>query len=482
MAFVFRRTFHTVRHLARIGTASREGFPRSNMNSSDLPIEFLPPINRTMRELDKSFFQKIIPIAAATISDPKNISPVRKVLDLTGENLSLWPIKNLVPDPQAPGAKCLLLRPGVTAGARDNWSKELQDLVDQGKIKIHSYDLKLSYDDWGMKLILDAILPEMSPEETETPAGFSIIGHVAHVNLREQYLPWKNLIGQVLLDKNPQITTVINKLNDVGAENEFRTFPYEVLAGPDDLDVTVHEADCEFKFNFGKVYWNTRLNTEHQRVIQKFKPGEAVCDVMAGVGPFAVPAGKRKVFVWANDLNPESYKALEWAAKRNKVDQYVEGYCKDGRDFIRWATDTLPASRRFVVDTTKQKGKPPIKTNLKEPETFDHYVMNLPKTAVEFLDAFRGLYYGKEALFEPHTRGKLPMIHVYLFTERNGPGTTQTREEEQQVCKTISQHLRHDLTPETPDMELLYVRLVSPNKKMYRASFRLPPEVAFDHR
>ena len=38
-------------------------------------------------------------------------------------------------------------------------------------------------------------------------------------------------------------------------------------------------------------------------MIDRFKPGEAVCDVMAGVGPFAVPAGKRKVFVWANDLN-----------------------------------------------------------------------------------------------------------------------------------------------------------------------------------
>jgi tRNA (guanine37-N1)-methyltransferase len=53
--------------------------------------------------------------------------------------------------------------------------------------------------------------------------------------------------------------------------------------------------------------------------VEKFRPGEAVCDVMAGVGPFAVPAGKKGVFVWANDLNPDSFASLGEAVERNKV-------------------------------------------------------------------------------------------------------------------------------------------------------------------
>ena len=142
---------------------------------------------------------------------------------------------------------------------------------------------------------------------------------IAHLNLRNDYLPYKHLIAEVLIDKNHVVRTVINKTDEVGEQNEYRTFSYELLAGENDMNVEVSEENCTFRFDYSKVYWNTRLNTEHRRLVDKFKPGEAVCDVMAGVGPFAVPAGKKNVFVWANDLNPDSYKSLKDAIERNKV-------------------------------------------------------------------------------------------------------------------------------------------------------------------
>jgi tRNA (guanine37-N1)-methyltransferase len=61
----------------------------------------------------------------------------------------------------------------------------------------------------------------------------------------------------VLGDKNPMVKTVINKLDNVGTENAFRTFQYEVLYGPDDMNVELREQGCTFKFDFAKVYWNT---------------------------------------------------------------------------------------------------------------------------------------------------------------------------------------------------------------------------------
>lgn len=123
----------------------------------------------------------------------------------------------------------------------------------------------------------------------------------------------------MIIDKNPKMRTVINKTNDVGTESEYRTFGYEVLAGPDDLNVELRENGCTFAFDYSKVYWNSKLEGEHTRLIKTFKPGEVVCDVMAGIGPFAVPAGRNGVFIFANDMNPESYRYLDQAIHKNKA-------------------------------------------------------------------------------------------------------------------------------------------------------------------
>jgi tRNA (guanine37-N1)-methyltransferase len=76
-----------------------------------------------------------------------------------------------------------------------------------------------------------------------------------------------------------------------------------------------------FAFDFTKVYWNSRLHTEHERLVQLFSPDDVIADVFAGVGPFALPAAKKGCGVLANDLNPESYKWLVRNVGSNKVCQ-----------------------------------------------------------------------------------------------------------------------------------------------------------------
>ena len=352
------------------------------------------------------------------------------------------------------------------------------------------FELVLTYDDWGMTDILDAILPELPGDEGQNPSGFAQVGHVAHLNLREQFLPYKYLIGQVLVDKNHGVRTVINKLQDVGTDSIFRTFPYEVLAGPDDLDVTLHHANCEFKFNFGEVYWNTRNGHEHERLVATFQEGEAVCDVMAGVGPFAIPAGKRHIWVRANDLNPAGYRALVAAAHANKVEPFVQSYCMDGRAFIKAATqDLLSDNRKFKLRpkptvsrtaTIEEKRRAAAHaaqntTELIEPKTFDHFIMNLPASAIEFLDAYKGLYHGQEHLFT-HDR-KLPMIHLYTFQTRDEDDNEEN--EKSALLDRVSGYLGYVLDTKRDEVILHRARLVAPKKLFYCASFRLPAAVAF---
>ena len=374
------------------------------------------------------------------------------------------------------------------------------------------YTLQMNYSHWGYDELVRAILPADLLEDA--PGAFSQAGHLAHVNLRDAYLPYKHLLAQLILDKNPAIRTVVNKTEDVGAHSVFRTFPMEVLAGPADTVVTVKESGCSFVFDFAKVYWNTRLAYEHERLIARFSPGEAVCDVMAGVGPFAVPAGKKGDFVWANDLNPDSHAALALNITRNKVAPFVRPHNADGRLFIRHSIRTLhalhasPDSPPVVIVPAPaaktgrhSKQQPPRTVPL--PPTFAHFVMNLPASAVEFLDAFRGAYHGLEHLFaagggdgtststnsgdggdggggstnSSSSSGtlQLPLIHVHTFHRE-----TPERGEEfakQDIVAAISRHLGCPVDAQQVDLHT--VRRVAPNKAMYCASFRLPAQAAF---
>lgn len=292
-----------------------------------------PPMLGPSTILNKAAFSKTVNIAAASILDNKNISRIRQSLAKHSDILPLERLSVIQPDPDASlaaqGRKCLLLKPTISPKEPETWGPRVSELVRKGEVGLVHFHLRLDYDYWTSRDVLISLLPEELHDDI--PGGFNTAGHVAHLNLRDQHLLYKQLIGQVIVEKNQHIRTVINKTDNVGTESEFRTFGYEVLAGPDDLNVEVNENGCVFKFDYSKVYWNSKLEKEHTRLIRLFEPGEVVCDVMAGIGPFAVPAGKRGVFVWANDYNPESYKYLQDAISKNKV---IVPHYKAFRQFV----------------------------------------------------------------------------------------------------------------------------------------------------
>jgi hypothetical protein len=158
------------------------------------------------------------------------------------------------------------------------------------------------------------------------------------------------------------------------------------------------------------VYWNSRLQREHEHMVTTVvPPGTTVADVFCGVGPFAVPLGLRGCTVHANDLNPASHSALVENVRRNKVAQRVRCTNLDGRAFILTAfAQRLP----FTVA-----------------------LMNLPADGLEFLDAFVGAW-GHElrrpdavaegaaapvksasSVPQEYTPNALPVVHCYCFSK-----------------------------------------------------------------
>jgi tRNA (guanine37-N1)-methyltransferase len=443
-------------------------------------LDLTPPINRKMTELDRDFFQRKVSLVYAFFKDPKLVGVFTK--NHPDDLLDLKRVKLVLKLGQDRG---VLLNQNLhnVDDANKVLSGKALEFITQNNIPLKPYELTIGYDFWRSDEILTSILPEQFINEV--PTGFTITGHVAHLNLREEFKPFGKLIGQVILDKNPNIRTVVDKLDTI--HSVYRTFAMEVLAGDHDLIVEQRESNCVFRFDFEKVYWNSRLHTEHEKLVSKFKEGELVCDVMAGVGPFSVPAGKKKVFVISNDLNPDSYKYMLENITRNKVSEFVEPLNIDGRvliqDIIKRIKD-FSSKRNDLVKINKRrkisKDQPSIIETQEYPipKFVSHFVMNLPDSALEFVNEYNGIYADYPEI--RNVEGfQLPFVHAYCF-EKFSPDEPEPSEEElhHRVFEKIKKIMQYDNLV-FDEFSFHTVRKVAPTKPMFRVSFQLPEEVAF---
>jgi len=435
-----------------------------------------------------------------------------KTLTLSQDNQKMY--RKIVLDPEKAGLK---KSGGDEIGtSTTSMYLDLKALLEEEpqSYRLGRHTIVLNYQDWTAEEILSRLL---LPENVkEVPSAFEAVGHLAHVNLRDEVLPYKYLVGKVLLDKNtPRIRTVVNKLGSI--DNKFRTFGMEVIAGDDSAkdgkswsDVIVKEEGCEYSLDFRKVYWNSRLGGEHRRLVkvirkdalaraqsnqrgeengtesndksasEKPKTSLVVADLMAGIGPFAIPltartkesnhprkedrgGAKKKnkkknqtanklpplpIVVYANDLNPSSYEYMVVNAKRNRSDFITNDDFMDSN-----GVDNKHKLYAYNMDARA------FCHRLQDKRIFpDHCIMNLPAIALEFLDAFRGF---------PRD-GELPRIHVHCFA----PKDTQTAKQE--IWNRVETALGCALDENNDKVQIHPVRDVAPNKNMYCISFRLP--------
>lgn len=303
-----------------------------------------------------------------------------------------------------------------------------------------SKDLTLTYDNYSHDTILKSVLPDGF-------SSFTRVGHILHVNLKDHLLPYKKLIGDVLLEKVKNCSSVVNKLDMI--DNTYRNFQMEVLSGIENMETSVKENNCIFEFDFSTVYWNSRLSTEHERIVGKLSSGDVFIDIFAGVGPFSVPIAKRKCFVYANDLNPESFKWLNHNCKKNKVrEQHIKTFNKDGRDFIK--SDV----KNVILEHLNQR-------NI-------HIAMNLPALAVEFVEGFVGLLTDNQKEIKNN-----PILYVYCFAKGSESNTD--------YCTIAKNLLNRNVNLDISDkiLDIFEVRTVSNYKKMIRITLKLDGDILF---
>lgn len=358
------------------------------------------------------------------------------------------PVQHLVDSKDSNYTKCIYLNPGKIENFIDFSENDRESLNQQGinEKNFDTVDVELNYENWAFDAIFKAVLPE----NEEIASSFSQIGHIIHLNLRDHLLDYRYLIGQVLLDKIKNCTTVVNKSKII--DNTYRVFSMELLAGKEDFTVTVKENNCIFQFDFSKVYWNPRLGKEHERILSFLKTNDVLFDVFCGVGPFAIPAAKKKIKVFANDLNPDSYRWLIHNAEKNKIKQeYFKAYNQDGKDFI------CNVFKDYVINLCKGDEKLNVDAKI-------HVTMNLPEIGVEFIKHFNSLINDKDLIEKLNND---IIVYVYCFAT----GCEPVNVAKEKVNNSIGFDISYCI------LDVFDVRNVSPKKEMMRVTFKLTKEI-----
>jgi tRNA (guanine37-N1)-methyltransferase len=191
------------------------------------------------------------------------------------------------------------------------------------------------------------------------PQAFDIVGDIVIIDIPQPLKPYQNLIGEAILRTHRNIHTVLAKAGDIGGI--YRIRDYTFIAGEHKTQTVHREFGCVYHVDVARAYFSPRLSHEHMRVASQVEAGEVVMDLFAGVGPFSVLIGRRKpkAEVYAVDLNPDAVELLKVNVRTNRVDSRVFPVCADARE----------------IAVGKLKG------------VADRVIMNLPETAIDFVDA-----------------------------------------------------------------------------------------------
>lgn len=150
-----------------------------------------PPEVRGMTCLDKEAFKRTITVPALRV--PTGV--LNKVVKSLRKSTIQRPgLPRVVQDAeQSTDFRLLLLDPHRVSSPSSFGETEAEALrsfsVPQ---ELHHYELQLTYDNLKADEVLEAVLPRGQ----DVTSGFSRVGHIAHVNLRDHQLPYKNLIGE----------------------------------------------------------------------------------------------------------------------------------------------------------------------------------------------------------------------------------------------------------------------------------------------
>ena len=179
----------------------------TEMSSSKLTAIQLPNSLRGLKTFNQDLFN--IKTKVPTLEIPSQCITKINSSCLKDKMLKRPGIKGFGELENKPDYKLFVIDPGIVSSV-DDFSSDDKEILQECNVDLTSWtvcDLDLNYRNFNYKEILEAILPE----DSGGFGGFSQIGHILHLNLREELSDYKQVIGmkiKSILVKNTIISSL----------------------------------------------------------------------------------------------------------------------------------------------------------------------------------------------------------------------------------------------------------------------------------
>jgi len=193
-------------------------------------------------------------------------------------------------------------------------------------LTVYSEDVKFTLDvfrfeekEFHPKNLFEAV-EEIIPENLHNfiPKAYDMIGDIVIIDISDEVLMYKKIIGNALQRLLPSINSVFRKASSVSGD--FRIRELELIAGEEKCETTHLEYGVRISVDVCKTYFSPRLGEEHRKVADSVKAGECVIDLFTGVGSFPLHiAKKQEASIYAIDINRNAVECLEKSITMNKL-------------------------------------------------------------------------------------------------------------------------------------------------------------------
>lgn len=206
---------------------------------------------------------------------------------------------------------------------------------------------------------LESKIGHCIPDGHKVPSGFHLVGHVALLHTEITNDECLEAIAQATLDFDHRIRSVAVRTGPT--LGDYRVPQYRLIGG-DENTVTSHiERGVIFRLDPIRVTFSGGNKRERVSIADRVNRGEAVVDMFACVGQFALHiARKKSVNVTAIEINPTAYSYLVENVELNgfknvnpvlgdcrlvhpsaAADRVIMGYLHDTIKFLPAAFSTL---------------------------------------------------------------------------------------------------------------------------------------------